>query len=134
MWLLEAMWDIIYVFILGSILFLWRPTNNSQRYAYYDETIGEDSGDDEEYGDDLPEDELDNYSDDDDLNNIDVEEAIERMISRKKRQSNQGKSNGNEGTAVEMVDIIDEGQSDISNFDIGDDEEDEVLFSSTNDK
>ena len=34
LWLDEAFWHILFVFLLGVIMFLWRPNTNSARYGY----------------------------------------------------------------------------------------------------
>lgn len=34
MWIDEAFWHVLFSIILVSIMILWRPTNNSQRYAF----------------------------------------------------------------------------------------------------
>lgn len=55
-WNVNAVWEVIYLTILAAISFLWRPTENSSRYAYYKEQATEDV-DDEDDEDELDEDE-----------------------------------------------------------------------------
>eukprot|EP00164_Ancoracysta_twista_P004253 GFYU01005731.1.p1 GENE.GFYU01005731.1~~GFYU01005731.1.p1 ORF type:complete len:515 (+),score=109.61 GFYU01005731.1:170-1714(+) len=37
LWVFEAYWDVLYFGILVAIMILWRPSQNSQRYAYSEE-------------------------------------------------------------------------------------------------
>lgn len=48
---LEAFWDVFYFFLLLAIIWLWKPSQNGNRYAYNRVKVHED--DDEAYGDDL---------------------------------------------------------------------------------
>ena len=53
-YILDGFWDCLYLAILLSIMYLWRPNKNSQRYAYTQvKTFDQD---DEEYGDKLEDD------------------------------------------------------------------------------
>lgn len=46
-WLQESFWQILFLVILSSIMFLWRPTVNNSRYAYA--PLDTDLDDDEDY-------------------------------------------------------------------------------------
>lgn len=46
MWLDEGFWHILFSFILLIIIILWRPSNNSQRFAFTPLLDNEDDDDD----------------------------------------------------------------------------------------
>lgn len=41
-WVFEAFWEVLFLFVLCTILILWRPTKNNTRYAYSEELSPED--------------------------------------------------------------------------------------------
>ena len=44
LWLDEGFWHIVFAFVLFDIMFLWRPSVNSQRFAF-DPSLAKDKGD-----------------------------------------------------------------------------------------
>ena len=50
-WIYDGLWDVVYFLILLPIMFLFRPTKNSQRFEY--SQVADSAYDDEEYGDNL---------------------------------------------------------------------------------
>ncbi len=46
-WVWEALWLVIYVFVMGAISVIWRPTTNNTRYAYSE--LSDNNNDDNNY-------------------------------------------------------------------------------------